>query len=175
MKSLIAALLLALLLTGCAAMPQPMTAPPSETEFETAAPAPSALIENSAWAAYGAAEEALAVVVNAPFEQELTATDTWFEGEYELAYIIPRYVGSYVNLYPVTWDETTFEEVVGDKAVQSTYAADGCIIFSELMRPEGMAQYYLEVEAPDGTRAGLLLTYNGNTGTPPEEFLAPQD
>ena len=173
MKSLIAALLLALLLTGCAAMPQPMTAPPSESEFETAAPAPS-LIENSAWTAYGAAEDALAVVVNAPFEQELTATDTWFEGEYELAYIIPRYVGSYVNLYPVTWDETTFEEVVGDKAVQSTYATDGCIIFSELMRPEGMAQYYLEVEAPDGTRAGLLLTYNGNTGTPPEEFLAPQ-
>lgn len=198
MKYWIAALLLALLLTGCASTPlQPGDPAPTETDGHTAAQpsatadaetrpettagtlaedaptteAPTALVENSAWVAYGAAEDALGIIVNEPFSRELTATLTWFDGEYERAYIIPRYVGSYVNLYPVLWDEAAAEERIGDKAVKSTYADDGCIIFSELVRPEGMVQYYLEVQAPDGTSAGLFLTYNGNTGTPPEEYL----
>lgn len=165
MKYCIAALILALLLTGCAAAPTPAT--------ETAAPTEAPLIENSAWTAYGASEEALGVIVNEPFERELNATVTWYDGEYELAYIIPRYVGSYVNLYPITRDETTYAEQIGDKAVQSTCADDGCIIFSELMRPDVVPKWYVEIVAPDGTTAGLALSYNGDTGTPPEEFLVP--
>lgn len=214
MKCLIFALLLALLLTGCAGKPAPAfpteatdetrseapaTAAPTQpaapttaseapttveptaapTAPATAAPtvpataAPVTLTENSAWTAYGTDEDALAVIVNAPFSQELPATVTWFEGEYEQAYIIPRYVGSYVNLYPITWDEETFAEIIGDEAAKSVLADDGCIIYSELVRPEGMAFWYLEVTAPDGAAAGLVLSYNGNTGTPPEEFLHP--
>lgn len=198
MKYWIAALLLALLLTGCASTPlQPGEPAPTETDGHTAAQpsatadaetrpettagtlaedaptteAPTALVENSAWVAYGAAEDALGIIVNEPFSRELTATLTWFDGEYERAYIIPRYVGSYVNLYPVLWDEAAAEERIGDKAVKSTYADDGCIIFSELVRPEGIPCWRIEITAPDNTTASLTLTYNGRTGTPTEEYL----
>ena len=145
MKYRITALLLALLLallTGCAAAPAETTAPtPTETAAptaettptETAAPS-SALTESSAWRDYGATADALGIIVNEPFDREPAATDTWLDGEYERAYIIPRYVGSYVNLYPIIWDDTTYTELIGDKAVQSTHAADGCIIYSEIGR-----------------------------------------
>ena len=97
------------------------------------------------------------------------------EGEYERAYIIPRYVGSYVNLCGVTWDETTYQEIVSDKPSESTCADDGCVIYSALERPEGMAIWYLEAVSPDGRRAGMILSYNGNTGTPPVEYLVPAE
>lgn len=197
MKYCIAALLLALLLTGCASaqMGNPVqTATDDHTDHQPsdtaeAAPAKStigmpeentslteptaapALVENSAWVAYGASEDALGVIVNEPFSCELAATVTWYDGEYERAYIIPRYVGSYVNLYPITWDETTYEECVGEKADQSVCAEDGCIIFSELVRPEGIPCWRIEITAPDNTTASLTLTYNGRTGTPTEEYL----
>lgn len=191
MKSRITALLLAVLLVllaACTAAPAETTAPiPTETAVptaettpsaETTAPTPtetaapsSALTESSAWRDYGSTADALGIIVNEPFDRELTATDTWLDGEYERAYIIPRYVGSYVNLYPITWDDTTYTELIGDKAVQSTLAADGCIIYSALVRPEGVPQWYVEIQAPDGSVAGLVLSYNGNTGTPAEELL----
>lgn len=180
MKYWIAALLLALLLTGCVTA-QPENPASTEADGHTSTQLPGTagempsettdLVENSAWVAYGAAEDALGIIVNEPFSRELTATVTWYDGEYERAYIIPRYVGSYVNLYPITWDETTYEECVGEKADQSVCAEDGCIIFSELVRPEGIPCWCIEITAPDNTTASLTLTYNGRTGTPAEEYL----
>ena len=201
LKKLAAAVLLCALLAGCAAVPPPpaeTTAPPtestqavtepeapseSETQAPTEAQTPPATesepVENSAWKNYvnynDVPGDALAVILNEPFDQTPDATVTWREGEYERAYIIPRYVGSYVNLCGVTWDETTYQEIVSDKPSESTCADDGCVIYSALERPEGMAIWYLEAVSPDGRRAGMILSYNGNTGTPPVEYLVPAE
>lgn len=159
---------------------------PTETSAPSKAPETSAhaepsetqgLVESSAWKNYvnqnEVPEDALAVIFNAPFDREPDATVTWREGEYERAYVIPRYVGGSVNLFPVTWDETTYDPIVGDKAAESVTAEDGCVIDSVLERPEGMAMWYIEAASPDGRRAGMILFYNGDTGTPPVEYLTP--
>lgn len=151
-------LLLCLLLCACG-----KTAEQADGQAEEAA-------ENRAFLPYADHETALGVILNEPFETEPTATVTWLEGEYERAYIIPRYVGSYVNLYElVPNDEGGYTRK--DEAVQSTYAEDGCVIFSALERPDGMPRWYIEIEAPNGERAELLLQYNGNTGTPAREYI----
>ncbi|MGM9523649.1 MAG: hypothetical protein ACI3VU_04475 [Faecousia sp.] len=159
--------MLILMLSACAAEP------PQERTTEAPMTLESQLIdmvENSAYAAY-AKTGTLGVLLNEPFEKEPTATVTWREGEYDRAYIIPHFVGSYVNLFGVVWDEEG-GYVLTDKAVQSTYVDDGCVIFSALERPEGMPMWYLEIEAPNGECAGFLLEYNGNTGTPAQEYFS---
>lgn len=156
-------------------------APASKPTTESAVPATEApvttlppvteppMVENTAFAPY-ARDGALAVLVNEPFEAPLAETETWIEGEYERMYIIPRYVGSYVNLYGVIWSEDG-SYTYTDKAVKSTLAADGCIIFSAMTRPEGAPMWYIEVVAPNGESASYFLTYDGRDGTPPLEYL----
>lgn len=158
-----------LLLSGCGA--QDRAEAGTDTAPVTLESQMIEMVENSAYAAY-AKEGALGVVLNEPFESEPTATVQWREGEYDRAYIIPRYVGSYVNLFGLLWDEEG-GYALGDKAVQSAYAEDGCVIFSVLERPEGMPMWYIEIEAPNGECAGFLVQYNGNTGTPAMEYFFP--
>ena len=157
--------MLILLLSACTAeQPQPKTAEPAALESQLID-----MVEHSAYTAY-AKTGTLGVILNEPFETEPTATVTWREGEFDRAYIIPRYVGSYVNLFGLVWDDEG-GYVLTDKAVQSTYVEDGCVIYSMLERPEGMPMWYLEIEAPNGACAGFLLQYNGNTGTPAQEYF----
>ena len=176
-------LLLCLLLCACGEATEPPVTEPSATEPSATEPSateppvtePSAteveqVSVNSAFLPYAEQENALGVILNEPFETEPTATVTWIEGEYERAYIIPRYVGSYVNLYELAWEEDS-GLVRSDKAVQSTYAEDGCVIFSALERPDVIPMWCLEIEAPNGECASMVLQYNGNTGTPAREYL----
>lgn len=157
--------------------PTTTEAPASEpVPTESAAPATTlppvtepSMAENAAFAPY-ARDGALAVLVNEPFEVPLAETEVWIEGEYERMYIIPRYVGSYVNLYGVIWSEDG-SYTYTDKAVKSTLAADGCIIYSAMTRPEGAPMWYIEVVAPNGESASYFLTYDGRDGTPPLEYL----
>ena len=90
-------LLLCLLLCACGEATEPPVTEPSATE--PSATEVEQVSVNSAFLPYAEQENALGVILNEPFETEPTATVTWIEGEYERAYIIPRYVGSYVNLY----------------------------------------------------------------------------
>lgn len=171
MKRLCLCLALFLLLTGCTASWSNKTSEPASSS-PTTGPHEGRLIdmvENSAFAGY-ASEGTLGVVLNEPFDAEPESTVVWMEGEYDRAYIIPRYVGSYVNLFRLLWDEEGNCRL-SDQAVQSTCATEGCVIYSVLNRPEGMPQWYLEIEAPNGESSGFVLTYNGNTGTPPEEYF----
>lgn len=157
---------LMLLLGACAAEePQPREALPVTQESHLID-----MVENSAYAAY-TKPGTLGVILNEPFDKEPNATVTWQEGEYDRAYIIPHFVGSYVNLFGVVWDEEGGYALT-DKAVQSAYVEDGCVIFSVLERPEGMPMWYLEIEAPNGECAGFMLEYNGNTGTPAQEYFS---
>ena len=161
-------LLLCLLLCACGEATEPPVTEPSATE--PSATEVEQVSVNSAFLPYAEQENALGVILNEPFETEPTATVTWIEGEYERAYIIPRYVGSYVNLYELLPnDEGGY--TLTDKAVQSTYAEDGCVIFSALERPDVIPMWCLEIEAPNGECASMVLQYNGNTGTPAREYL----
>lgn len=129
--------------------------------------------QNRAYAPYAGDETALGVILNEPFADEPEATVTWREGDYDRAYIIPREVGSYVNLYGLVWDDAGGYGLT-DKAVQSACAEDGCVIFSVLERPEGMPMWYVEIVSPCGETGGMLLQYNGETGTPAREYIFPQ-
>ncbi len=147
---------------------------PSATEgtepsaAQTSPPEPKPVV-NSAFELY---EEkyhyAGAVMLNEPFDGDLDYTDFWLEGEYERAYLIPRYVGSYVNLYGMIWDEEG-SYMLTDKAIKSCYVEDGCIIYGAFERPEGFPSLYLEVVSPDGRTASYILSYDGRFGTPPIE------
>lgn len=201
MKKIIPLLLLTLCLTACtpstaqvepsASVPATedtktptMSPPPTEklpvdlTEnpagHETKPPIDSEFRYNEAYAAYDnpIAAGSLGIILNEPFENEPKATVTWGEDDYERAYIIPKYVGSYVNLFGVIWDEND-SYTLTDKAVHSAYVENGTVIYGALSRPEGQPKYYLSITAPDGTEFGMLLSYNGRIGTPPEEYLCP--
>ena len=149
--------------------PTEATVPPTE-------PAP-VLEENEAYLPYKTEQNSLAVIVNTPFTEDLSATEVWFEGEIDAAYIIPRYVGSKIALYRINW------EVEGNSTYsleRSAEACNGCIIYGALFRPEGMPMWYVEITAPDGRSEGLTLYYNGDTGTPHLEYIggtpiAPED
>lgn len=158
--------MLMLLLSACSAeQPQSRTTEPVTLESQLID-----MVENSAYTTY-AKPGTLGVILNEPFENEPTATVTWREGAYERAYIIPRYVGSYVNLFRVSWDDEGGYALT-DKAVQSAYVEDGCVIYSVLERPDVMPMWYIEIEAPNGECAGFFLEYNGNTGTPAQEYFS---
>lgn len=154
---------------GAASEPSP-TAPATDTPVSTLPPVTEPpMAENTAFAPY-VRDGALAVLVNEPFEAPLAETEVWIEGEYERMYIIPRYVGSYVNLYGIVWSEDG-SYTYTDKAVKSTLAVDGCIIYSAMTRPEGAPMWYIEVVAPNGESASYFLTYDGRDGTPSLEYL----
>lgn len=147
------------------------TEAPAEKPAATEAPTEAApvLEENSAFLPYRTSSgDPLGVIVNAPFTQEPSATATWAKGDMDAAYVIPRYVGSRVCLFRIEWDEEGGSSYVPEK---SAYAEDGCAIYGALFRPEGMPMWYVEIQAPDGRTEGLELCYNGNTGTPPLEYI----
>ena len=123
--------------------------------------------------AYEAPEEDgshLAMIVNEPFEKELTPTVVWNEGEYDRLYIIPKYVGSRVDVYELIWDENGMESYT-EEPIYSTEVTDGCIIYAALDRPEGMPRWYIEVVATENDYGGTSLTYNGKDGTAPFEYI----
>lgn len=129
------------------------------------------LVENSAWAPYSGYGDKLGIVLNDPVEEALQETVRWMEGEYEGAYIIPRYIGSTVSLYPLIWTEDYGDYTIGETPAYSTVAEDGCVIRSVLPRPEGAPSWYIELTTPDGRTAGWVLTYDGRDGTPAVEFF----
>lgn len=150
--------------------------PTSESTAKPASPTqpdPS-LEENSAYTPY-AERGGLGIILNAPFEgSEPEASVRWREGKYERAYIIPRYIGSSVYLYHIEWSEDYSEYALADAPEYfCADIADGCVIFSVLERAEGVANSYLKIVAPNGEVGGMLLQYNGNTGTPAIETIVP--
>ncbi len=189
MKKLYLLLIFCLLLTACSANVTPtqsrepaddeliQTLPPKETQATTAAteslpPAIQAVPEeNSAWNAYRDYGDKLGIILNEPVENPPQYTTLWMEGEYECGYIIPRYVGSYVNLYNLVWSEDFSSYTLEDEPVYSTEVGDGCVIYSVLPRPEGFPTYYIEIVLPDGRGNGWILQYDGLNGTAPVEFF----
>lgn len=100
---------------------------------------------------------------------DLTATQPGPAGEYDRAYIVAKYVGSWVNVFGVTWESGRLN--VGDKALYSFRTGQGDVIGGSFDRPDGGAMYYLTVTAPDGSDFGEYLTYNGRWGSPQKEYL----
>ena len=109
--------------------------------------------------------------MNAPFPNgRPESTVVWNEGEYDQLVLIPRYVGSKVNAFRLTFGpngEPQMEETPSYTALSE----DGTAIVASLDRPEGFPAWYVEIVTPDGERSGLTLEYNGRTGTPPYEFI----
>ena len=131
--------------------------------------------ENSAYAPYksDSNSDSLCVLVNEPFDgTEPTATLTWMTDEYDRAYIVPRYNGSTVELYHVTYNTVTGEETLDSKPTYKLEGTeDGCVIYSSIFRPEGISVWYLSITSPDGQTSGMYVQYNGNTGTPRLEYI----
>ncbi len=126
---------------------------------------------NSAYQGFmGGDDSIMAAIVNEPFTSERTPTVTWQEGEYDRLYIIPRYVGTRVDVYEILWDEDG-QKRYSDEPVYSATADDGCIIYSALERPEGMPRWYIEVVATENEFGGMELQYDGRDGTAPIEYI----
>lgn len=181
MKKWIAILLvlsLAVCVAACSAEKKANAAPtianatPADMEFVTVNP--DDVVTNSAYAGYPEGD-AVGVILNAPFdENEPTATITWLEGENDCLYIIPRYVGSRVEVYETDYLSTDGDIVLFSEPLFSEKAEDGCVIFSSLERPESFCKYYVLITSPMNLTYGVYVTYNGNTGTPAMEVLGPE-
>ena len=155
MKRGIAILLAALLLGLCACSPtgadasepggtQPGTQPatrgtettagtqqtqPSAQETDPTAETPEEPEINEAFTAAvpDAPEGALGVMFNEPLDGlELTVMQNGPAGEYDRAYIVAKYVGSWVNVFGVTWESGRLN--VGDKALYSFRTGQGDVI-----------------------------------------------
>lgn len=177
MKKLFVIVLAVLFLLGMCACTQeekresPATATPPDIVIETAKP--DNITENSAYAAYaGYAEDAVGIILNEPFDgTEPTATVTWQEGEYDRLYLIPRYVGSVVEVFETNFVTTDGDLVMYEDPVFSTKVDDGCVIYSALLRPEGYDRYYIQITTPENETYGMHVSFNGNTGTPRIEVI----
>ncbi len=146
-------------------MPQPSKNEPSTN------PVQMQLTESSAWAKYARYSDKMGIVLNEPVADPPVATTTWIEGEYECAYIVPRFCGSTISLYMLEWSPDFSTYTIADTPDFTTVSGDGCVIYTVLPRPEGMPLWYLEINAPNGVGDGYVLEYNGNTGTPEMEFF----
>ncbi len=150
--------------------PEP-TQQPTEPEQPTE-PAPMVDL-NTAYSGYDyiLAPNALGIMLNEPLSDSAPEpSETWLDGEYERAYIIPRFLGTVVELYAVTIDDEGATQIAAEPAYR-TVTEDGCVIYGSFPRPEGMPIYYLKLTAPDGTVFGMELGFNGRTGTPPTQYL----
>ena len=133
---------------------------------------------NSAYKPYDddAHADAYCVLVNEPFDgTEAAPTVTWAEGEYDRAYIIPRYVGTVVELYSVFNDPESGRSIIAEKPEYTLTVEEGCVIYGAFSRPEGGPAWYLTVKLPGGSFRGFLLNYNGETGTPHLEYVEPAE
>lgn len=178
MKRVYAVLLvMVLFISLCACVQDSPVAEPSEVtppNIIVSTKNPEEIVENAAFADY-AKGNAVGVILNEPFDgNEPTATVRWKEGEYERLYIIPRYVGSYIEVYQTNFISTDGDLVMFDDPVYSEKALDGCVIYSSLERPEGYCKYYVQITTPANETYGIYLNYNGNTGTPPMEYIGPE-
>ena len=181
MKKLALILVLCLLLCGCGTKKQEGPDSPlkvnsgenTQTTMETGLP--EALkeqpTESSVWKNYNEYTGKLGLILNEPVENPPRVTTRWMEGEQECAYIVPRFVGSYVNLYALEWSEDGSSYTIGEVAEYSTLVGDGCVIYTVLPRPEGMPQWYVEIVAPNGVGDGFVLEYDGKDGIAPVEFF----
>lgn len=81
-----------------------------------------------------APEGALGVMFNEPLDGlELTVTQNGPAGEYDRAFIVAKYVGSWVNVFGVTWESGRLN--VGDKALYSFRTGQGDVIGGSFDRP----------------------------------------
>lgn len=132
---------------------------PSAQETDPTAETPEEPEINEAFTAAvpDAPEGALGVMFNEPLDGlELTVTQNGPAGEYDRAYIVAKYVGSWVNVFGVTWESGRLN--VGDKALYSFRTGQGDVIGGSFDRP-------------DGGDFGEYLTYNGRWGSPQKEYL----
>lgn len=152
--------------------PETTSEPPTQqsaTDATAQTPEEPEINEAFTAAAPDAPDGALGVMFNEPFDGlDLTATQLGPTGEYDRAYIVAKYVGSWVNVFGVTWESGRLN--VGDKALYSFRTGQGDVISGSFDRPDGGAMYYLTVTAPDGTDFGEYLTYNGRWGSPQKEI-----
>ena len=113
----------------------------------------------------------LAVLYNEPWKFGIPGeAEVWNEGEADRLYLnLPR-AGITVSAYRVS--ETDGVLTVADQPTYSTTAQwDCCVVSASLERPEGGPVWYVEARDKAGRSGGILLNYNGNTGTPPIEFV----
>lgn len=109
---------------------------PSAQETDPTAETPEEPEINEAFtaAAPDAPDGALGVMFNEPFDGlDLTATQPGPAGEYDRAYIVAKYVGSWVNVFGVTWESGRLN--VGDKALYSFRTGQGDVISGSFDRP----------------------------------------
>lgn len=152
---------------------EPETAHATEPETNGDTETGTEIKENSAFTRRFSecSETVLGLLYNDPFsEGDPIPTEIWNEGEYDKLVLIPRYVGSIVSAYRVSWD-TDGWMTIADEPSFSSVAVDGTEIGASLERPESMAAWYVSIELPDGTSGGIELNYNGRYGTPLYEFI----
>ncbi len=134
--------------------------------------------ENAAFTALAAdaAADVLALIVNIPDAAALEAAPARTEilpGESDLALIVPRYCGSHITLYAVTYTETdagTFEFVRDKVLFDDPAIADGFALYGGVTRPEGAPCYELVVQSGENALS-YLFAYDGRDGVSPLELL----
>ena len=145
--------------------PTPVEPDPTEPEAE--------LRENSAFTHRfsDCSETVIGFLYNEPFsEGDPIPTEVWNEGEFDKLVLVPRYVGSTVSAYQISYDEDGLMQLAEEPAYSSVIS-DGDEIGASLYRPEGAASWYVSITLPDGRSAGMALAYNGRYGTPLYEFI----
>ena len=123
--------------------PETTSEPPTQqsaTDATAQTPEEPEINEAFTAAAPDAPDGALGVMFNEPFDGlDLTATQLGPAGEYDRAYIVAKYVGSWVNVFGVTWESGRLN--VGDKALYSFRTGQGDVISGSFDRPDGGAMY----------------------------------
>lgn len=136
-------------------------------------PIPGTLTENTAFAhlAGPCDGSVLAVLCNAPFaDGDPAPSIVWNQGEYDQLVVCPRYVGSTVSAYRVSYDAEGKPELENAPAYTAV-CAEGDSIGAALDRPEGGPCWIVSVQAPNGAETACELVYNGRYGTPAYEYL----
>lgn len=117
-------------------------------------------------------EAILGVIYNDPFAYGTPdETEVWNYEPYDRVAIIPRYPGSSVEAFRLSYDDNGEKFELSTDSRYTTTAEDGCVILAGLTRPDVMPLWAVSITAPDGRSALMTLAYNGRYGTPSYEFL----
>lgn len=127
-----------------------------------------------------APENALAVIVNEPFEdsdagqflllQSRSPSNTFSaDGKYDRAYIIPRLANSEIELFEIEYDSDSGEFHKSASVFSCKSTAD-TLIYGSFDRGEVLPRYMLTVSA-EGAYGEFVLSYNGRDGTPALEYV----